>query len=290
MRGGGRRKEREGAREREAGGRKPGRGETGRKCLCLKNTAFPLDHLKPQSRTVCDTSRAITSRPAKFPLRCNPGWELRGSEGRERPAALRVSPGPALPRAARGLCPRPGIAAAAPGFLPLSPRPAAPSLSLRVGKLSSRCGGLPLPRAPEEEEEEGGRGRVNALCDLTSDFRCSAHPPPPPPSDDRHAHPRARSPLLLSPSPRPTGTPQRADVRVHFVIGCFHADAALRQRGQHRNPRCFLFLMPSGDGCPEQVLSGCGMRGGMRLPRLLPAAISTAALRGTHAVMRAPHR
>lgn len=201
MRGGGRRKEREGAREREAGGRKPGRGETGRKCLCLKNTAFPLDHLKPQSRTVCDTSRAITSRPAKFPLRCNPGWELRGSEGRERPSALRVSPGPALPRAARGLCPRPGIAAAAPGFLPLSPRPAAPSLSLRVGKLSSRCGGLPLPRAPEEEEEEGGRGRVNALCDLTSDFRCSAHPPPPPPPmTDTRTH--ALGPLSFFPHPR----------------------------------------------------------------------------------------
>lgn len=171
MRGGRRRKEREGAREREAGGRKPGRGETGRKYLCLKNAAFPLDHLKPQSRTVCDTSRAITSRSAKFPLRYSPSWELRGSEKRERPAALRESSGPSLPLAARRLCPRPGVAAAAPGFLPLSPRSAAPSLSLRVGKLSSRCGGLPLARAPEEEEK-GGRGRVNALCDLTSDFRC----------------------------------------------------------------------------------------------------------------------
>lgn len=64
------------------------------------------------------------------------------------------------------------------------------------------------------------------------------------PPADLHAHPRARSPLLPSPSPHPTGTPQRADDRVHFVIGSFHADTARRQRGQHRNPRCFLFLVP----------------------------------------------
>lgn len=64
------------------------------------------------------------------------------------------------------------------------------------------------------------------------------------PPADLHAHPRARYPLLPSSSPHPTGTPQRADVRVHFVIGSFHADTARRQRGQHRNPRCFLFLVP----------------------------------------------
>lgn len=209
-----------------------------------------------------------------------------GAAGLGKEGASGSAPGEFWPLAAPR-CPRvlppPRGSGGGTGLPPFVRRPAAPSLSLRVGKLSSRCGGLPLARAPEEEEEEGGRGRVNALRDLTSDFRCSAHPP----LTDTRTH--ALGPLSFLPHPR-----SRRGHRKGQMSGCTLSSAlstlTLPAGRAQKSP---LFSLPCafesrGDERPEQVLSGCGMHGGMRLPRLLPAAISTATLRGTHRAMRAP--
>lgn len=186
----------------------------------------------PPCRTAGRRGRVYARRSA--------GREAAGAPPRAPGGSGAAAPPPAVPRLVPCPCPFLG-SAAAPSSLPLSGRPwrprARPVIRCRRAVTSSGRAAL----APEEEE--GGRGRVNAGFDLSDDFRGLAHPPA-----DRHGRPLTPSPRRPSPASCSEGdTAKRADARGRFFTRPSHLHPARRARGDGRT---------SPAPCPHRGLEG----------------------------------